>query len=302
MAAGLDPEADETRLRVFLMIGQVLFLRIAEAAVLRRLGRERYDAAFLDEAKDADTPERARDGRRRAGEQVMRRTACFLPLLLLAACGGDPATPTFQGYVEGDFVDVAPEVGGRIVELAVKRGDDVAAGDLLFTIDDAEAKAAVAQAEAEMARAEAQLANLQQGQRPPEIAVIEAQIAEANAALDKARRDFERQKALFERKVVSEAQLDQAREAITIAEARVTVRQASARRRRDAGAHAGDRGGRARRRCGARCASAGADPRLEIRRFRARRRPYRGHLLRGGRGRDGRRRRCCSFSPPTSAR
>ena len=33
------------------MIGQVLFLRIAEAAVLRRLGRERYDDAFMDEAK-----------------------------------------------------------------------------------------------------------------------------------------------------------------------------------------------------------------------------------------------------------
>ncbi len=50
-AAGLDPEEDDARLRVFLMIGQVLFLRIAEVAVLRRLGRERYDAAFMDEAK-----------------------------------------------------------------------------------------------------------------------------------------------------------------------------------------------------------------------------------------------------------
>jgi HlyD family secretion protein len=115
------------------------------------------------------------------------------------------------------------------VTLQVRRGDEVAVGDLLFTIDDTEAKAAVAQAEAEMARAEAQLENLKQGQRPPEIAVYEAQIAEAEAALDKARRDFERQKALFDRKVVSEAQLDQVREAITVAEARVTA----ARRQRD---------------------------------------------------------------------
>lgn len=50
-AAGLDPDSDEPRLRIFLMIGQVLFLRIGEAAVLRRLGRERYDTAFMDEAK-----------------------------------------------------------------------------------------------------------------------------------------------------------------------------------------------------------------------------------------------------------
>jgi HlyD family secretion protein len=53
--------------------------------------------------------------------------------------------------------------------------------------------------------------------------VIEAQIAEARAALDTARRDSERQRALFDRRVISEAQLDQAREAITVAEARLTA-------------------------------------------------------------------------------
>jgi hypothetical protein len=50
-AAGLDPEAPETRLRVFLIIGQAVFLRIAEAAVLRRMQIDHYDAAFLDQVK-----------------------------------------------------------------------------------------------------------------------------------------------------------------------------------------------------------------------------------------------------------
>jgi HlyD family secretion protein len=152
----------------------------------------------------------------------MKRLLLLLPLVFAAACtASDPQH--FQGYVEGDFVDVAPEVSGRIVELAARRGANVVAGDLLFRLDDAEAKAAVAQAEAELARAEAQLANLQQGQRPPEIAVIDAQIAEARAALDKAERDFGRQQALFDRRVASAAQLDQAREAISVAEARVSA-------------------------------------------------------------------------------
>ena len=115
--------------------------------------------------------------------------------------------------------------------------------------------------------------------------MIEAQIAEAKAALDKARRDFERQKALFDRKVVSEAQLDQAREAITVAEARVT----STERQKDVAAmpartpeiDAGERAVDA-----AHAALEQAQTRLdEIRRRRARRRPHRGHLLRGGRGR-----------------
>jgi AcrR family transcriptional regulator len=50
-AAGLDPEAEETRLRAFLLIGQAVFLRIGEAAVLRRMEIERYDAEFLDKVK-----------------------------------------------------------------------------------------------------------------------------------------------------------------------------------------------------------------------------------------------------------
>jgi len=50
-AAGLDPEAAETRLLVFMSVGQAVFLRVAEAAVQRRMGIERYDEAFLDQAK-----------------------------------------------------------------------------------------------------------------------------------------------------------------------------------------------------------------------------------------------------------
>jgi HlyD family secretion protein len=120
-------------------------------------------------------------------------------------------------------------VAGRIVELTVREGDDVAAGDLLFRLDDTEAEAAVAEARAELARAKAQLTNLKQGQRPPEIAVIEAQIAEAKASLESARKEFERQEALFNNRVISEARLDQAREAMSVAEARVIA----AERQRD---------------------------------------------------------------------
>jgi HlyD family secretion protein len=153
----------------------------------------------------------------------MRRFAVLLLTAVLAACGDNPGGTTFQGYVEGEFVQVAPEIGGRIVELAVDRGDRVQQGDPLFRIASSEAESAVAQARAELARAEAQLANLKEGQRPPEIAVIEAQIAEAEASLDQAEREFERQLALFDRRVVSEARLDQAREAVRVAEARVAA-------------------------------------------------------------------------------
>jgi AcrR family transcriptional regulator len=50
-ATGVEAEAPETKLRVFMIIGQAIFLRIAEAAVLRRLGRQRFDPATLDTIK-----------------------------------------------------------------------------------------------------------------------------------------------------------------------------------------------------------------------------------------------------------
>jgi AcrR family transcriptional regulator len=51
LAAGLDPKSKEAMLRTFLVIGQVVFLRIGEAAVTRRLDLKRYDDALLAEVK-----------------------------------------------------------------------------------------------------------------------------------------------------------------------------------------------------------------------------------------------------------
>ncbi|WP_051630581.1 CerR family C-terminal domain-containing protein [Afifella pfennigii] len=52
VATGEEAESQAVRLRVFLLFGQALFLRVGEAAVRRRLGIERYDAALLTEVKE----------------------------------------------------------------------------------------------------------------------------------------------------------------------------------------------------------------------------------------------------------
>jgi len=51
LAAGGQPESRQTRLRVFMIIGQAIFLRVGEAAVLRRMALERYDEPFLADVK-----------------------------------------------------------------------------------------------------------------------------------------------------------------------------------------------------------------------------------------------------------
>jgi HlyD family secretion protein len=54
--------------------------------------------------------------------------------LLLAGCDRPPDTGLL-GYVEADYVYAAPVSGGRIAEIAVRRGDTVAAGARLFSLD-----------------------------------------------------------------------------------------------------------------------------------------------------------------------
>ena len=143
-AAGLEPEAKETRIRVFLLIGQAIFLRIGEAAVLRRMEIARYDAEFLAKVK-ALLKQNLRAivaAAREGGQMTLRRRRSSPPAAatssgrvvsrlasppLLCRVRRESERASFQGYVEGEFVEVAPEVGGRIVELAVRRGDEVEA-------------------------------------------------------------------------------------------------------------------------------------------------------------------------------
>jgi HlyD family secretion protein len=64
----------------------------------------------------------------------------------------------FQGYVEGEYVYVASPVGGRLDELCVQRGQQVAAGDKLFRLDLSPEREELAQDEARLLLAEQNLA------------------------------------------------------------------------------------------------------------------------------------------------
>jgi HlyD family secretion protein len=123
-----------------------------------------------------------------------------------------PGTPAaFSGYVEADYVMVTSTVGGTLTRLEVGRGDQVAAGAPLFALDDTAERAARDEAAARLRQAEAQLADLRTGRRQPEIDAINAQRAQAEAALRLSEADFERQLQLRSTRVSSQKQLDDAR-------------------------------------------------------------------------------------------
>ena len=132
-----------------------------------------------------------------------------------------PEEPAWQGYVEAEFLDVGAEETARLTTVLVQRGDQVAGGETLFRLDAADAEAARDEAAARLEAAEAELADLQTGDRPEEIAALEAQRDAAAATLDAAREAYERQSRLASRQVVSEAATEEALERFQVAEARL---------------------------------------------------------------------------------
>ncbi|HSW21584.1 MAG TPA: efflux RND transporter periplasmic adaptor subunit [Burkholderiaceae bacterium] len=113
------------------------------------------------------------------------------------------ASSGFDGVVEAQRQAViAAQVSGAVVQLAVKVGDRVAAGQLLLRID---------------ARAADQSA-----------AAGEAQVQAARAALEVATQDFARQQQLFRDKFISRAALERAESAFKATQAQVNTQQAQA--------------------------------------------------------------------------
>lgn len=146
---------------------------------------------------------------------------CSLPVIasLFAACA--PPAPFATGYVEGEYTLVAPVATAQVATVAVQRGDRVAAGEVLVTMERQDAEIALAEAGANLAQAESQLADLLEGARPEEIDVIEATLASARLQADEARRERDRVIRLSERGVATEAQREDAITGADVADARV---------------------------------------------------------------------------------
>src|SRR6266404_9778763 len=89
--------------------------------------------------------------------QLMRGAGALILLLLLGSCS-DPPKNRFQGYVEGEFVYVASPLAGTLEPLRVQRGQQVKAGDPLFSLDETMEKAARDQAKAQLVLSEAEYA------------------------------------------------------------------------------------------------------------------------------------------------
>jgi HlyD family secretion protein len=148
-------------------------------------------------------------------------------LALACASGPPPNALTASGNVEATEVQVAPEVGGRVVELRVGEGDRVMAGDTVAVLDTRDTQLQIGRAEAERDAAAAQLRLLQAGPRSEDVRQAEAQVAATAteiAAIDveigNAQADLDRFEALLAANAGSQKQRDDAKARVDLARER----------------------------------------------------------------------------------
>jgi HlyD family secretion protein len=152
---------------------------------------------------------------------VILETICAVRLIasILPACAA-PANAAV-GYVEGEYVAIAPIEVARVASEYVRRGDVLKAGDRIATLETADAEIAVHNAEAALAQANAELANILYGRRPEEIAAIDASLKATQVQADDSKRTLDRRKDLFNRGFASQADLDSSQTAYDVAASRV---------------------------------------------------------------------------------
>lgn len=131
----------------------------------------------------------------------------LLVLCFSASCDRRPAAK-YQGYVEGEYVYVASPLAGAVEKLAVRRGDQVHSGDLLFALECAAETAQRQQSERKLIEAKANLEDVKKGKRPTEIESATAQLSEAQAALDMAEKDINRKRQLLASGAISPSDFD----------------------------------------------------------------------------------------------
>jgi HlyD family secretion protein len=162
------------------------------------------------------------------------KRALFVVVLLAAATGAgawwwlnhSPGPPIWQGYVDADYVRVSPTLTGRITQIAVSRGDQVSAGQLLFTQDDVDDRAARDAAQGKLVAAQAQLANLETRSRETEIAQAKADLADQIATRDRIGKDLARNQELLRSGAASQQIVDQQRADFASAAAHVDAAKA----------------------------------------------------------------------------
>ena len=174
-------------------------------------------------APGAATPRESPEAKNQLVEKQPRpqRAPSIIVGLVVAAVAGlsiwylvRPQPLLVQGEVDATRFDIAGRVDGRVAEIPVVRGQNVAANAVLVRIDNPETVAKHQQAVAAKIVAEAQLANINVGTRAEVIAARKAALERAQASVVLAQKTYDRVSQLAEHGNAPIARLDQATDSL----------------------------------------------------------------------------------------
>jgi len=127
---------------------------------------------------------------------------------------------TDDAYVNGNVVQITPQVPGTVVSIGADDGDLVHAGDVLVQLDPSDAEVALAGAKANLANTVRKVRGLYSS-----VSGAQADVAARKTAVDKARADYKRRVALAKSGAISTEELAHASDALTTAESALITAQ-----------------------------------------------------------------------------
>jgi membrane fusion protein, multidrug efflux system len=127
---------------------------------------------------------------------------------------------TDDAYVNGNVVQITPQVPGTVISIGADDGDRVKAGDVLVKLDKSNAEVALAEAKANLANTVRKVRGLYSN-----VSGAQADVAARKVAVDKARADYNRRKNLAKTGAISAEELAHARDELASAESALTNAQ-----------------------------------------------------------------------------
>ncbi|MFB6330458.1 HlyD family secretion protein [Acinetobacter variabilis] len=188
-----------------------------------------------ENASDATSDQALKNKRKKALSIVAILMVITLVLFLVWKFFLNNSVSTENAYVGAETASITSMVSGQVAEVLVHDTQAVKQGDILARIDDRDAKIAVAQARAELTKAKRQYKQTaansgalssQIGVSDDAIRSAEAQLAQAQAALHKARDEYTRREKLSASGAVSKEELSTAQSALDTAKAGVASAEA----------------------------------------------------------------------------
>ena len=127
---------------------------------------------------------------------------------------------TDDAYVNGNVVQITPQVPGTVVAIGADDNDFVREGQPLVKLDPSDAQVALDAAEADLANTVRKVRGLYSG-----VGSSKAEVAVRQSAVAQARADFQRRQGLAKTGAISAEELSHARDALTAAESALAAVQ-----------------------------------------------------------------------------